>query len=88
MLHHIGLWNVDYTQSNAVAGPLEGVRVLDLTSNFMGPYASQVIKPADLGVDIAPRIKTLKVSEPPSGSAGIKVPDVATPIDKCATLPR
>ncbi|MDH5858093.1 electron transfer flavoprotein subunit beta/FixA family protein [Lampropedia aestuarii] len=40
------------------------------------------IKPADLGVDAAPRLKTLKVSEPPKRSAGIKVPDVATLVDK------
>ncbi|WP_029527851.1 electron transfer flavoprotein subunit beta/FixA family protein [Polaromonas glacialis] len=40
------------------------------------------IKPADLGVDVAPRLKTLKVSEPPKRSAGIKVPDVATLVDK------
>jgi electron transfer flavoprotein beta subunit len=32
--------------------------------------------PADYGVDIAPRLKTLKVSEPPVRSAGIKVADV------------
>ena len=41
-----------------------------------------VLKPADLGVDIAPRIRTLKVSEPPSRKAGVKVPDVATLIAK------
>ena len=41
-----------------------------------------VFKPADLGVDVSPRIKTLKVSEPPKRGAGIKVPDVATLIDK------
>ncbi len=39
-------------------------------------------KPADLGVDVSPRITTLKVSEPPKRSAGIKVPDVATLVDK------
>ena len=39
-------------------------------------------KPADLGVDVNPRIKTLKVTEPPKRSAGIKVPDVATLVDK------
>jgi electron transfer flavoprotein beta subunit len=39
-------------------------------------------KPEDLGVDVKPRIKTLKVSEPPKRSAGIKVADVATLIDK------
>jgi electron transfer flavoprotein beta subunit len=42
----------------------------------------EVIKPADLGVDIAPRIKTLKVSEPPKRGAGVKVPDVATLVAK------
>ncbi len=41
-----------------------------------------VFKPADLGVDVAPRIKTLKVSEPPKRSAGVKVPDVATLVAK------
>ncbi|MBF7013081.1 electron transfer flavoprotein subunit beta/FixA family protein [Novosphingobium resinovorum] len=35
-----------------------------------------VKSPADYGVDIAPRLKTLKVSEPPVRSAGIKVADV------------
>ena len=42
----------------------------------------EVIKPADLGVDVASKIKTLKVSEPPKRGAGIKVPDVATLVDK------
>ena len=40
------------------------------------------VKPEDLGVDVAPRLKTLKVSEPPKRGAGIKVPDVATLVDK------
>ncbi|WP_345537717.1 electron transfer flavoprotein subunit beta/FixA family protein, partial [Variovorax defluvii] len=34
------------------------------------------VKPEDLGVDVKPRLKTLKVSEPPKRGAGIKVPDV------------
>jgi electron transfer flavoprotein beta subunit len=42
----------------------------------------EVFKPADLGVDVAPRIKTLKVAEPPKRGAGIKVADVATLVDK------
>jgi electron transfer flavoprotein beta subunit len=41
-----------------------------------------VVKPADLGVDVAPRIKTLKVVEPPKRGAGVKVPDVATLVAK------
>jgi electron transfer flavoprotein beta subunit len=42
----------------------------------------EMLKPADLGVDVAPRIKTLKVSEPPKRGAGVKVPDVATLVAK------
>ena len=38
--------------------------------------------PADYGVDIAPRLKTLKVSEPPVRSAGIKVADVDALVGK------
>jgi len=41
-----------------------------------------IVKPEDLGVDVAPRIKTLKVSEPAGRKAGIKVPDVATLVAK------
>jgi electron transfer flavoprotein beta subunit len=40
------------------------------------------VKPADLGVDVAPRLKTLKVAEPPGRQAGIKVADVDTLVDK------
>ena len=43
---------------------------------------SVVFKPADLGVDVTPHIKTLKVKEPPTRSAGIKVADVAALVDK------
>ena len=42
----------------------------------------EVMKPSDLGVDVTPRIKTLKVSEPPKRGAGIKVPDVAALVAK------
>jgi electron transfer flavoprotein beta subunit len=38
--------------------------------------------PADLGVDVTSRIKTLKVVEPAARSAGIKVADVATLVEK------
>ncbi len=41
-----------------------------------------IFKPADLDVDVAPRLKTLKVAEPPARKAGIKVPDVATLVAK------
>ena len=42
----------------------------------------EVLKPSDLGVDVRSHLKTLKVSEPPQRSAGIKVPDVATLVSK------
>ena len=45
----------------------------------------ETIKPEDLGVDVTPRLKTLKVVEPPKRSAGIKVPDVATLVQKLRT---
>jgi electron transfer flavoprotein beta subunit len=41
--------------------------------------------PEALGVNVTPRIKTLKVVEPPKRSAGIKVPDVATLVAKLKT---
>jgi len=37
---------------------------------------------ADLGVDVGPRLVTLKVEEPAKRQAGVKVPDVATLVDK------
>ena len=42
----------------------------------------ETIKPEDLGVDVTPRLKTLKVAEPPRRSAGVKVPDVKTLVEK------
>lgn len=40
------------------------------------------VKPEDLGVDVTARIKTLKVAEPAKRGAGVKVPDVATLVEK------
>jgi electron transfer flavoprotein beta subunit len=40
------------------------------------------VTPADLGVDVAPRLATVKVSEPSGRSAGIKVADVAELVNK------
>jgi len=44
-----------------------------------------IVKPEDLGVDVAARLKTLKVVEPAKRSAGIKVPDAATLVAKLRT---
>ena len=38
--------------------------------------------PSDYGVDTTPRLKTLKVTEPPARQAGIKVEDVAQLVEK------
>ena len=40
------------------------------------------VTPEDLGVDVTPRIKTVKVAEPAGRKAGVKVPDVAALVDK------
>ena len=42
----------------------------------------ETLKPADLGVDVAPRLKTLKVSEPGKRKAGVMVKDVSELVDK------
>ncbi|MBB3357343.1 MULTISPECIES: electron transfer flavoprotein subunit beta/FixA family protein [unclassified Novosphingobium] len=42
--------------------------------------------PADLGVDVAPRLKTLKVAEPPVRAAGVKVADVDALVAKLKEL--
>ena len=42
----------------------------------------EVLKPDALGVDVAPRLKTLKVEEPPKRKAGVKVPDAKTLVGK------
>ncbi len=44
-----------------------------------------IVRPSDLGVDPAPRLKTLKVVEPPVRKAGIVVPDVAALVEKLKT---
>ena len=42
----------------------------------------EVLKPEELGVDIAPHLKTLKVAEPPKRVAGVMVADVAALVEK------
>jgi electron transfer flavoprotein beta subunit len=42
----------------------------------------EITKPEELGVDIAPRLKTIKVEEPQKRSAGVMVADVAALVDK------
>jgi electron transfer flavoprotein beta subunit len=41
-----------------------------------------IFKPEDLSVDVAPRIITIKVAEPPARKAGVMVPDIKTLVDK------
>ena len=42
----------------------------------------ETLKPDALGVDVAPRLQTLKVTEPPKRKAGVKVPDAKTLVDR------
>ena len=42
--------------------------------------------PADYGVDVTPRLKTLKVVEPPKRTAGVKVADVAELVAKLKAM--
>ncbi len=42
----------------------------------------EVLKPEALGVDVTPRLKTLKVEEPPKRKAGVKVPDARALVGK------
>jgi electron transfer flavoprotein beta subunit len=42
----------------------------------------EIIKPDALGVDVTPRLKILKVEEPPKRSAGVKVADVQELVTK------
>ena len=42
----------------------------------------ETVTPDDLGIDIAPRLKTLKVTEPPKRQAGIRVDDAGQLVDK------
>ena len=42
----------------------------------------ETLKPEALGVDVKPRLATLKVVEPPKRKAGVKVPDAKTLVDK------
>ena len=55
--------------------------------NIMKAKKKQLDKlsPADLGVDAAPRLKTLKVNEPEGRKAGVRVPDVAALVSKLKT---
>src|SRR6266516_99549 len=48
----------------------------------------ETLKPDALGVDVAPRLKTLKVDEPPKRKAGAKVPDARTLVAKLRTEPK
>ena len=62
-----------------------GEKQVILTGEIEGlPFKAKLdtVKPEDLGVDVAPRIKTLKVAEPAKRGAGVKVPDVATLVEK------
>ncbi|WP_042264233.1 electron transfer flavoprotein subunit beta/FixA family protein [Paraburkholderia heleia] len=45
----------------------------------------ETVKPEDLGVDVLPRLRTLKVAEPAKRNAGVQVADVKTLVEKLKT---
>ena len=45
----------------------------------------ETLKPADLGVDPAPRLKLVRVAEPPKRTAGVKVGSIAELVQKLRT---
>ncbi len=55
--------------------------------NIMKARKKQIdtVKPADLGVDVSPRLTVLKVAEPPRRQAGVKVASVAELVAKLKT---
>ncbi len=48
----------------------------------------ETLAPTDLGVDPAPRLTTLSVTEPPKRKGGVKVADIATLVQKLKTEAR
>ena len=55
--------------------------------NIMKAKKKEIVEkaPADYGVDIAPRLSVVQVTEPPVRQAGEKVEDVATLVSKLKT---
>jgi electron transfer flavoprotein beta subunit len=41
-----------------------------------------IVKPEDLGIDVNPRLKTIRVEDPPKRKAGVILPDVKTLVEK------
>jgi len=41
-----------------------------------------IVKPEDLGIDVSPRLKTIRVEDPPKRKAGVILPDVKTLVEK------
>ena len=61
----------------------ERIGINSMTTSSRFPQKPlETLSPADLGVDTAPRLKTLKVAETAARKAGIKVGSVAELVDK------
>jgi electron transfer flavoprotein alpha/beta subunit len=75
---------VDFNVKVRVKSDGSGVDTANVKMNIMKAKKKpmETVKPEDLGVNVAPRIQTLKVAEPAGRKAGIKVADVALLVDK------
>ena len=84
------LWHAWAGQALLPLAPLATVAALILALRVVAPPGSVQqrrhrvgsLLPDDLGVDVAPRLTTLKVTEPAKRSAGIRVADVAELVSK------
>src|SRR5674476_392101 len=72
----------DCNQTGQMLAALADLPQATFASKIEVSDGKATVTPEVLGVDVAPRIKTLKVTEPPKRSAGVKVPDVATLVAK------
>ena len=60
---------------------------MTVVASFVQVSGRLIVKtPADYGVDIAPRLETVKVVEPPKRQAGIRVADVDELVSKLKAL--
>ena len=66
-----GVLQCQETLRTAMAIGADRAILVETTEELQPLAVAKVLKPSDLGVDVSPRLKTLRVSEPPKRGAGI-----------------